>query len=166
GNDFHSEMRVRGGDAAETAVLLDGQPLPYAYHFGGGAGSAGTINGDLVDSLTVTTGGFSAEYGDALAGVIDVATRESRPGKTTGTAGLGSMLAHAAVFGPAGDGSYALSGRYSNLDLYDGHVAGDSTDGVRFHDLFGALRLPLAAGARLEMALLEAGNAYEADLGY
>ncbi len=166
GNDFQSEMRVRGGDAAETAILLDGQPLPYAYHFGGGAGSAGTINGDLVDSLTVTTGGFSAEYGDALAGIIDVSTRVTPPGRTTGTAGVGSMLAHAAVLGPAGEGSYAVSGRYSNLGLYDGHVAGDATDGVRFHDLFGLLRLPLAAGARLEMALLEAGNTYEAELGY
>ncbi len=165
-NDFQSEMRVRGGDAAETAVLLDGQPLPYAYHFGGGAGSAGTLNGDLVDSVAVTTGGFSAEYGDALAGIIDLSTREARPGKTTGTAGLGSMLAHAALFGPAGDGSYVFSGRYSNLGLYDGHVAGDTTDGVRFHDLFGALRVPLASGARLEMALLEAGNTYQADLGY
>jgi len=166
GNDFQSEMRVRGGEAAETTVLLDGQPLPYAYHFGGGAGSAGTINGDLVDSLTVTTGGFSAEYGDALAGIIDVSTRVTPPGRTTGTAGVGSMLAHAAFLGPAGEGSYAVSGRYSNLGLYDGHVAGDATDGVRFHDLFGLLRLPLAAGARLEMALLEAGNTYEADLGY
>src|SRR5439155_24006663 len=90
-DDFQSEMRVRGGDAAETAVLLDGQPLPYAYHFGGGAGSAGTLNGDLVDSVTVTTGGFSAEYGNALAGLVDVSTRAVRPGRNSGTGGAGLM---------------------------------------------------------------------------
>src|SRR5439155_24106856 len=91
GNDFQSELRVRGGDAAEPAVLLDGQPLPYAYHFGGGAGSAGTLNGDLVASVTVTTGGFSAEYGNALAGLVDVSTRAVRPGRNSGTGGAGLM---------------------------------------------------------------------------
>ena len=166
GNDFQSEMRVRGGDATETAVLLDGQPLPYAYHFGGGAGSAGTLSGDLVESVTLTTGGFSAEYGDALAGVIDLSTRVAHPGRTTGLVGLGSMLAHAAVFGTAGDDSYAVSARYGDLGLYDGHVAGDAADGVRFHDLYGALRVPFAGGARLEMALMEAGNDYRAELGF
>src|SRR5206468_12973667 len=81
-DDFKSEMRVRVGDAMETAVLLDGQPLSYAYHFGGGAGSAGALNGDLVDPVQVATGGFSVEYGDALAGVIDLSTRDARPGRS------------------------------------------------------------------------------------
>jgi hypothetical protein len=165
-NDFKSEVRVRGGDAMETEVLLDGQPLPYAYHFGGGAGSAGTLNGDLVDTVEVTTGGFSVEYGDAIAGLIDLSTRAARPGRVTGTAGIGSMMAHAALFGPAGDGSWIFSGRFSDLGLYDDRVAGDGADGVAFHDLFGAARMPLASGARLEVALLEAGNDYRQGLGY
>ena len=164
-DDFKSEMRVRGGDATETAVLLDGQPLPYAYHFGGGAGSAGALNGDLVDTVQVATGGFSVEYGDALAGVIDLSTRDARPGRATGTVGIGSMLAHAALFGPAGDGSWVFSGRFSDLGLYDERVAGDATDGVAFHDLFGALRMPFTNGGKLEVALLEAGNDYREDLG-
>ncbi|HKB08746.1 MAG TPA: TonB-dependent receptor [Candidatus Polarisedimenticolia bacterium] len=164
-NDFKSEVRVRGGDATETAVLLDGQPLPYAHHFGGGAGSAGTLNGDLLETVELATGGFSVEHGDALAGVIDLSTREPRPGRATGSAGIGTMLAHAAVFGPAGDGTWIASGRVSDLGLYDDRVAGSGSEGVAFHDLFGAIRMPLAGGARLETSLLEAGNDYRSGLG-
>ena len=152
-NDFKSEVRVRGGDATETAVLLDGQPLPYAHHFGGSTGSAGTLNGDLLETVEVATGGFSVEHGDALAGVIDLSTREPRPGRVTGSAGIGTMLAHAAVFGPAGDGTWIASGRVSDLGLYDDRVAGSGSEGVGFHDLFGAIRTPLAGGARLEASL-------------
>lgn len=164
-SDFKSEMRIRGSEASDTAVLLDGQPLPYAYHFGGSAGSAGTLSADLVDEVQVSTGGFSVEYGDALAGVIDLSTPVLHPERITGTAGLGSLLAHAAVSGPAGDGSWMVSGRMSDLGLYDERAAGDGVDGVTFHDLFAALRQPLPGGARLEAALLEAGNDYGADLG-
>ncbi|MBI1950126.1 MAG: TonB-dependent receptor [Acidobacteria bacterium] len=164
-SDFKSEMRIRGGEASDTAVLLDGQPLPYAYHFGGSAGSAGTLSADLVDEIQVSTGGFSVEYGDALAGVIDLSTRPRDPGTITGTAGVGSLLAHAAVSGPAGDGSWTFAGRMSDLGLYDERAAGDGLDGAAFRDLFAALRQPLPGGARLEAALLAAGNGYEAALG-
>ena len=165
-NDFQSQMRIRGGDASDTEVLLDGQPLPYPYHFGGSAGSAGALNGDLVESVEVQTGGFSVEYGDALAGVIDLSTRDRRPGRTTGTARLGSLLGHAALAGPAGEGYWIASGRMSDLGLYDNRVAGDGVQGVTFHDLFAAVRLPLTPAARMEAAFLEAGNGFEADLGH
>jgi len=164
-SDFKSEMRIRGGEASDTAVLVDGQPLPYAYHFGGSAGSAGTLSADLVDEVQVHTGGFSVEYGDALAGVIDVSSRAGRPDSITGTAGLGSVLAHAAVSGPAGDGSWMFSGRMSDLGLYDERVSPDQSQGVQFHDLFAAFRQPLPGQARLEAVLLGAGNRFEADQG-
>lgn len=164
-SDFKSEMRIRGSEASDTAVLVDGQPLPYAYHFGGSAGSAGTLSADLVDEVQVHTGGFSVEYGDALAGVIDVSSRARRPESITGTAGLGSVLAHASVSGPAGDGSWMFSGRMSDLGLYDERVSPDQAQGVQFHDLFAAFRQPLAGQARLEAVLLGAGNRFEADQG-
>ena len=164
-SDFKSEMRIRGSEASDTTVLVDGQPLPYAYHFGGSAGSAGTLSADLVDEVQVHTGGFSVEYGDALAGVIDVSSRARRPESITGTAGLGSVLAHAAVSGPAGDGSWMFSGRMSDLGLYDERVSPDQAQGVQFHDLFAAFRQPLPGQARLEAVLLGAGNRFEADQG-
>lgn len=164
-SDFKSEMRIRGSEASDTAVLVDGQPLPYAYHFGGSAGSAGTLSADLVDEVQVHTGGFSVEYGDALAGVIDVSSRAGRPESITGAAGLGSILAHAAFSGPAGDGSWMFSGRMSDLGLYDERVSPDQSQGVQFHDLFAAFRQPLPGQARLEAVLLGAGNHFEADQG-
>ncbi len=164
-NDFQSQVRIRGGEATDTAVLLDGQPLPYPFHFSGGAGSAGALNGALVDSLEIQTGGFSVEYGDALAGVVDLSTRAGRPDRLTGRADLSSLLGEAVLSGPAGAGSWIASGRMSNLGLYDDRVAGDGVQGVAFHDLFAAARLPLASAARMEVALLEAGSGFKADLG-
>jgi outer membrane cobalamin receptor len=164
-SDFKSEMRIRGGEATDTAVLMDGQPLPYAYHFGGSAGSAGTLSADVVDEVQVHTGGFSVEYGDALAGVIDIASRARRPASISGTAGVGSLLAHAALSGPAGEGSWVVSGRMSDMGLYDRRVSTDQVQGVQFHDLFASIRQPLPGQARLEAVLLEAGNRFDAGAG-
>ncbi|PYS95922.1 MAG: hypothetical protein DMF50_06730 [Acidobacteria bacterium] len=163
-NDFQSQVRIRGGEASDTAVLLDGQPLPSAFHFSGGAGSAAALNGDLVESAGVSTGGFSAEYGDALAGVIDLATRDDHPERLRGRAGLSSLQASAALSGPAGGGSWVLSGRQADLGLYDRSVGENGVDGVTFHDLFAGLRLPLPHDARLAFDLLQDGNDFRQSL--
>lgn len=68
-----NEIHIRGGRADDTQFLLDGIGVndPLA------AGRYGVnVNEDLINEIEVLTGGFSAEYGQAVSGVVNVSTKD------------------------------------------------------------------------------------------
>jgi outer membrane receptor for ferrienterochelin and colicin len=65
------EGNVRGGKSTEVVFLVDG--LPAQDLISGGLG--GNIPKSSISGLTIYTGGFEAEYGNALAGVVNLITR-------------------------------------------------------------------------------------------
>lgn len=65
------EGNVRGGKTTEALFLVDG--LPAQDVIGGGLGV--DLPRSSITGLTVYTGGFEAEYGNALSGVVNVVTR-------------------------------------------------------------------------------------------
>uniref|UniRef100_A0A7C4TCD3 TonB-dependent receptor n=1 Tax=candidate division WOR-3 bacterium TaxID=2052148 RepID=A0A7C4TCD3_UNCW3 len=70
---------IRGGRSSEIAYYVDGV-LTKAPHYGQ---QALQINKEAVEEIGVITGGFDAEYGEALSGVINIVTREGGE-KTSG----------------------------------------------------------------------------------
>ena len=73
--DEGTGLFVRGGDYTETKIFVDGAPLFTAYQFQAPTGSvAGTINPFLTDGITFSSGGFGAQWGNALSGVVDLST--------------------------------------------------------------------------------------------
>jgi len=77
--DEGNGLFVRGGDFTETKIFVDGAPLFTAYQFEAPTGSvAGTINPFLTDAITFSSGGFGAQWGNALSGVVDLRT-QGRP---------------------------------------------------------------------------------------
>ena len=66
-----AEGNVRGGRSTELVYLVDGLPVQDAL--GGGIGV--TLPMTSVGGLTLTTGGFEAQYGNALSGVVNIVTR-------------------------------------------------------------------------------------------
>jgi len=65
------EGNVRGGKTHEVMYLVDG--LPVQDVIGGGLGTS--LPRSSITSLTIYTGGFEAEYGNALSGVVNVITK-------------------------------------------------------------------------------------------
>lgn len=65
-------VRIRGGRTGETATLVDGIPVANIV-FGGPAFDVPSM---AVEQLNLVKGGFEAQYGNALSGVINTATRE------------------------------------------------------------------------------------------
>lgn len=65
-------LMVRGSAPADTLVLVDGTFLPAAYHFGG-LGS--TVSTEMLDRLDFYPGNFSARFGRATGGVVEVGLR-------------------------------------------------------------------------------------------
>ncbi len=65
-------LMVRGSAPADTLVLVDGTFLPAAFHFGG-LGS--TVATEMLDRLDFFPGNFSARFGRATGGVVDLGLR-------------------------------------------------------------------------------------------
>ena len=65
------EGNVRGGKSQEVVFLVDG--LPVQDVIGGGLGTS--LPRSSITEMTIYTGGFDAEYGNALSGVVNVITK-------------------------------------------------------------------------------------------
>jgi outer membrane receptor protein involved in Fe transport len=77
-----NEIHIRGGRADESLYIVDGISIKDPLS---GYGNTLYINSDAIKELKVITGGFNAEYGQAMSGVIDVVTKE---GSETYTGGI------------------------------------------------------------------------------
>lgn len=70
--DRKEELHVRGGRAGQVSYYLDGFSIQDPF-----VAQAGIrIMPTAIEELTLTSGGFTAEYGEALSGVVNAVTRE------------------------------------------------------------------------------------------
>jgi vitamin B12 transporter len=99
--DEGAGLFVRGGDVAETKVLLNEAVVlsPYRYESPTG-GFFGSFDPFLLEGIFFSSGGFGARYGDALSGLAALRTL-GRPERL----GLGATASLAA---PANSG-FAVS---------------------------------------------------------
>lgn len=86
-----SDLNIRGGTADQNLVLWDGIPV---YHTGHYFGSFTAFNPYIVDEVDVWRGGFGAEYGGRISGVIDIKTKDEIAQKPTLGAGLNLTHGH------------------------------------------------------------------------
>ena len=104
-------VRVRGGRNGETLTLIDGIPINN-FVFGG---PAFDITNEAVEQVDFQRGGFEPQYGNALSGIINIATREG-----------GTNLAGALSYQTSAIGG-ALGSRRDELadfDLFEGYLSG------------------------------------------
>ncbi|WP_397447470.1 TonB-dependent receptor domain-containing protein [Polaribacter sp. R77954] len=74
-NPENGRLFVRGGDAEETQIFIDGVRVftPYSPS-PNNTPTRGRYSPFLFKGITFSTGGYSAEYGQALSGVLDLTT--------------------------------------------------------------------------------------------
>src|SRR5262249_29695635 len=71
--DENNQIRVRGGRADETTFIIDGGASRNPHS---GESTAGSINARSVAEVNIIASGFSARYGQALSGIVDVTLKE------------------------------------------------------------------------------------------
>lgn len=69
-------IHIRGGRSHENAYLVDGISVQDPLS---GTGFGLELSTDAIEELEVITGGFNAEYGEAMSGIINVKTKEGTP---------------------------------------------------------------------------------------
>lgn len=65
-------IRIRGGRGGETMTLIDGVPVNNFIY----GGPALSMTPEGVQQLDFVKGGFEPQYGNALSGIINIATRD------------------------------------------------------------------------------------------
>jgi len=68
-----NEIHIRGGRSYENAYLIDGVSVQDPLS---GTGFGLRLSTEAIQEVEVITGGFNAEYGQAMSGVVSVTTRE------------------------------------------------------------------------------------------
>ncbi|MBI1938597.1 MAG: TonB-dependent receptor [Ignavibacteriales bacterium] len=67
-----SELHIRGGRSNEVAYLVDGMYVQDPLL----GGLATQLNNDAIQEMSLLSGTFNAEYGNALSGVVNIVTRD------------------------------------------------------------------------------------------
>ncbi len=73
-----AEGNVRGGKTSEVVYMVDGLPMQDVV--GGGLGTP--LPKSSITEFSIESGGFEAEYGNALSGVINIVTRRGGDNNT------------------------------------------------------------------------------------
>ncbi len=90
-------IHIRGGRSNEVSYLVDGMSVANPYSTNGLATSVAT---NAIQEMTVVSGAFNAEYGNAMSGVVNITTKDgSRNFKSTLTAYTGDYVSkHSNIF--------------------------------------------------------------------
>jgi TonB family protein len=114
------QVVVWGAAPQDTRVYVDGMHIPLLYHYGG---FRSVIHSDMVRSVELIPGGYGAQYGRGLGGLIQVDTRAPATDRLHGSGAVDLIDAAAAATGPVSDHvSFAVAGRRSHLDWVLGQV--------------------------------------------
>lgn len=76
GNDTSARLSIRGGREDELLVELDGVELLEPFHLKDFNSPFSILAPNALSRVELITGGFSAEYGDRLSGVLDMTSSD------------------------------------------------------------------------------------------
>jgi hypothetical protein len=160
-NDYSVTLNVRGGDADQNLVLLDGQVVFNPFHLGG---LLSTFADDAIDGIDFMAGGFPAAYGGRLSSVLDVSQRNGRTDRVGGTASVSLVAARLHLEGPlpGGRGSWLVAGRRTYADQIVDALSSE-TFPYHFQDLLARIALPLGGGA-LSFSAFASGDYFDFEL--
>ena len=111
---------VRGSTPQDTQIFADGTSIPLVYHFGG---LSSVVSTELLDRIDFYPGNYSARYGRAQGGIVDVGLRSPRRQGFRFVANINlidaSLFAEGAI---TRNLSFAVSFRRSYIDAILGGV--------------------------------------------
>ncbi len=128
---------VRGGAAGETQVFIDGlrvfQPFSATAN---NMPTRGRFSPFLFKGITFSTGGYSAEYGQALSSVLLLTTTDVPEQEKTDISimSVGGGVGHTEIWG---DESLSINTSYINLAPYEALIP--SNQGVRWNSPYESI---------------------------
>ena len=161
-DDFSAKFNVRGGSGDELYVTLDGLELVEPFHLRDVGGAFSIVDIQSLGTASLTTGGFSSEYGDRLTGVFSMQTSDPQTDRMRTSLGLSVMNARLTSQGgfAGGKGGWLVSMRPGYLDVALKLTSVRDSIRPRYYDLFAKAQYDLGRGGRVAMHLLRASDTF------
>ncbi|NET36052.1 MAG: TonB-dependent receptor [Cyanothece sp. SIO1E1] len=114
-DDLSAELKIRGGDANENMIILDGITLHKVDHY---FGVFSAINGSVVEEVKLYKNTYPVEFGGKLSGLLDMTTKAGLGERAGGEIGLDLLASNISLQIPTSDrSSLMLAGRMTNNNL-------------------------------------------------
>jgi len=167
--DESARVNIRGGAEDEVLAIVDGAEIYDPYHLKDLFRAFSTIDAEAIGSVDVLTGGFPAQYGGRMSGVIDINT--IAPESRHAEAGVGLLNARVMSYGTFDDarGQWLVSFRRGYLREMLDLISVDSEVDPHYYDLIGKVQWTIgdAALASLHVLasrdLMKTVNTFDAD---
>jgi len=153
-SDFNARLYIRGGRPDQNLVLMDGVSVYDPYRL---FGLVSMFNPETVTDVKLLAGGFSANYGDRLSAVLDIANRngsDTSPFRANINTSLtnASFVAEGRLPGRK-VGSWIFSSRRTYYDLILSNLT-DAGSFPNFFDVQGKINLATDAAGTLDFTFV------------
>lgn len=156
--NYRNDMIVRGGAPSENLFLVDGMIVPNINHFGSQGNTGGImsyINMDYVNSVTFSTGGFSALYGDKISSVMEISLKDGKKDHLGGKVVISATQFGLNLEGPLNQNTdFIVSARRSYLDLV--FKASGFIFAPQYYDLFAKVHSKISNSSSVSIIFLGA----------
>jgi len=161
-DDFSAKFNVRGGSGDELYVTLDGLELVEPFHLRDVGGAFSIVDIQSLGTASLTTGGFSSEYGDRLTGVFSMQTSDPQTDRMRTSLGLSVMNARLTSQGgfAGGKGGWLVSMRPGYLDVALKLTSVRDSIRPRYYDLFAKAQYDLGGAGRVALHVLRASDTF------
>ena len=164
-NELSAKFDVHGGDANENLVLINGSQVYEPYHIKEASNvSIGIFDVDMIKTMDLITGGYSARYGDLMSSVLNIEYREGSKERIQGQANVSMTDFSGLCEGPIGEnGSFILGARQSYLQYIKNMLGVARQIHPAFYDVQGVLSYQLAPQHKISLKFIHAGDKFSQD---
>jgi hypothetical protein len=145
-SDYSAGFNVRGGEADQNLILIDGYPIFSPFHIGG---VFSTFIDPAVGRVNVHTGALPARFGERLSSVLSVESANATTSALRGTAEVSLVSSNASLSRTFDDGkgSWMIAARRTYADAV---VNLFKPNAIPFHftDVQGHFETPIVGGVR------------------
>lgn len=121
GSAFSAQVIIEGSAPNDTKYNIDTQPVPIIFHF---SGLSSVVLPEAVDRVDYLSAGFGPEYGQSIAGLVNLYTKAPQTDRTHGMGYVDIFNMGGLVEGPVNDhSSYLIGARKSYVGQVLGAVA-------------------------------------------
>lgn len=158
-NDMSARFTVRAASSDQLYATLDGLELNEPFHLKDIDAALSILDVSSIAGLDMSTGGFTAEYGNKTGGVLNMHSVEPRTDRARHALSLSILNARYTGQGKLTDrGGWYVSARRGYLDIALKLVSEDDSLSPRYHDLFAKAYFNLPGQTRLTLHTLSAGD--------
>lgn len=141
--DVSARFNLRGGNDDEVLVLVDGAEIHDPFHVKDLSRAFSTIDAEAVGGVEVLSGGYPAEYGGRMSGVVDIDT--TSPDETRQEIGISLLNARLLSQGTfhGARGSWLVSLRHGYLREVLRILDDNESFDPQYEDLLGKVQWTL-----------------------